>query len=235
MRADTDMDTAMDNFLPLYQAFDALFPIGAYTLSGGMETYTQKGIVKDKSTLLAYLKAQLYLLPYNDLGIAAKVAESGDFPLFDGLCTAMKQPCEIRLGSEKLCTRFLKAQNALFSYSLLEDYRKAIREGRCKGHYCVAVGLLLRSLALNRQESGLQKALELYCYSLLSAMVNHGVKLIPLGQMDGQTALFEAMGEIPAAVSKAVLAEFEELGVSGSGFDLRSMEHEALAGRLYIS
>ena len=225
----------MNSFLALCQAFDALFPIGSYTLSGGMETYTQKGIVKDKSSLLAYLKAQLYLLPYNDLGVAAQTARSGDFVLFDGLCAAMKQPCEIRLGSEKLCTRFLKAQEALFSYPLLIDYCRAIREGRCKGHYPVAVGLLIRSLGLKGAELALLQALELYCYSLLSAMVNHGVKLIPLGQMDGQSALFEAMDGILTAVSRAVSVEIEELGVSGGGFDLRSMQHEGLAGRLYIS
>jgi urease accessory protein len=75
----------------------------------------------------------------------------------------------------------------------------------------------------------------MYCYSLLSQAVNHAVKLIPLGQSDGQAALFEAMKLIPSAVEKAKAASIDELGVSGCGFDLRSMQHEGLHGRLYIN
>ena len=43
----------MDNigFLTLMQAFDSLFPIGAYAFSNGMETYVQRGIVTDKNSV----------------------------------------------------------------------------------------------------------------------------------------------------------------------------------------
>ena len=218
------------NRIALLQAFDPLFPTGAYTMSGGMETYTQKGLVRDKLTLVSFLKAQVYILPYSDLGICAKTAEGEDFILMDNLCAAMKQPFEIRIGSEKLCVRFLKAQEALCDYPSLSAYRQAIRLEKCRGHYPVAVGLFMRDL-----DAGLDEALELYCYSLLSQAVNHAVKLIPLGQSDGQSALFEALRLIPTAVQKARAASVDELGVSGCGFDLRAMQHETLQGRLYIN
>ena len=220
--------------IALLQAFDPLFPTGAYTMSGGMETYTQKGLVQDKLTLVAFLKAQLYILPYGDLGVCAKTAQGEDFLLMDSLCAAMKQPFEIRTGSEKLCARFLKAQEsargALCDYPSLAAYRSAIQQEKCRGHYPVAVGLFMRDL-----DADLDKALELYCYSLLSQTVNHAVKLIPLGQSDGQAALFEALRLIPAAVQKAMAASVDELGVCGCGFDLRAMQHETLYGRLYIN
>jgi len=230
----TVIDRAVYHRLALLQAFDPLFPTGAYTMSGGMETYTQKEIVQDRLTLLAYLKAQMYILPYSDLGVCAKTAEGEDFLLMDGLCAAMKQPFEIRGGSEKLCARFLKAQEgmhgALGDYPSLAAYRLAIRQKECQGHYPVAAGLFMRDL-----NAELDEALELYCYSLLSQTVNHAVKLIPLGQSDGQAALFEAMRLIPSAVQKARAAQVDELGVSGCGFDLRAMQHETLRGRLYCN
>jgi urease accessory protein len=120
--------------IALLQAFDPLFPTGAYTMSGGMETYTQKGLVHDKLTLVSFLRATLYVLPYGDLGVCAKTAEGEDFILMDNLCAAMKQPFEIRTGSEKLCARFLKAQEALCDYPPLAVYRQAIRQGKCRGH-----------------------------------------------------------------------------------------------------
>jgi len=224
------MDTTIESRIALLQAFDPLFPTGAYTMSGGMETYTQKGLVNDKLTLVSYLKALVYILPYGDLGVSAKTAQGEDFILLDNFCAAMKQPFEIRTGSEKLCARFLKAQDLLCDYPSLAAYRQAIRQTKCRGHYPVAVGLFMRDL-----NASLNEALELYCYSLLSQAVNHAVKLIPLGQSDGQAALFEAMRLIPGAVQKALSAAVDELGVSGCGFDLRSMQHETLHGRLYIN
>ena len=227
---DTGMDTTIESRIALLQAFDPLFPTGAYTMSGGMETYTQKGLVRDKSTLVLYLKAQVYILPYGDLGVCAKTALGEDFILMDSLCAAMKQPFEIRTGSEKLCARFLKAQEALCDYPSLAAYRQAVRQEKCRGHYPVAAGLFIRDL-----KASVNDALELYCYSLLSQMVNHAVKLIPLGQSDGQSALFEVVRLIPGAAQKAIAADVDELGVSGCGFDLRAMQHETLHGRLYIN
>ncbi|MDR0320726.1 MAG: hypothetical protein LBI28_04415 [Treponema sp.] len=230
MDTNTDIIITMNEMLPLYHAFDALFPIGAYTLSGGMETYTQMGIVCDKGTLNAFLNAQVYILPYSDLGIAAKAAEGMDFIYLDHLCAAMKQPHEIRTGSEKMCSRFLKIQSELADYPSLSAYRAEIAQGHCDGHYPVAVGLFIRDTGVPNGA-----ALEMYCYSILSLTVNHAVKLIPLGQSDGQSALFETLRLIPSAVQKALVVSIEDLGVSGCGFDLRSIQHETLKGRLYSS
>jgi urease accessory protein len=224
------MGTATSARIALLQAFDSLFPTGAYTMSGGMETYTQKGIVSDKASLAAFLRAQLYILPYSDLGVCAKTAQGEDFHLMDELCAAMKQPFEIRTGSEKLCLRFLKMQAELCDYPLLASYYSDIQQKKCAGHYPVALGLFISDL-----HADIDQSLEMYCYSLLSQAVNHAVKLIPLGQSDGQAALFSAMRLIPQAVQKAKAASIDELGVSGCGFDLRSMQHESLHGRLYIN
>jgi urease accessory protein len=230
MDMDTNTGITMNEMLPLYHAFDALFPIGAYTFSSGMETYTQKGIVRDKETLTAFLNAQIYILPYNDLGLAVKSAEGTDFIFLDHLCAAMKQPHEIRTGSEKMCSRFLKIQSELACYPSLSAYRAAIYEGNCDGHHPVALGLFIRDTG-----PPIVEALELYAYSALSLTVNHAVKLIPLGQPDGQSALFDALRLIPSAAQKALTLTVEDLGVSGAGFDLRSIQHETLKGRLYSS
>jgi urease accessory protein len=229
------MDTTIDSRIALLQAFDPLFPTGAYTMSGGMETYTQKGLVKDRDSLVSFLIAQLYILPYGDLGVCAKTAQGADFVRMDHLCAAMKQPLEIRTGSEKLCLRFLKMQESMShkmisGYPTLAEYYLSIQQKRCHGHYPVAIGLFIRDL-----KADIISALEMYCYSLLSQAVNHAVKLVPLGQSDGQSALFEAMRFIPPKVQEAKDVTIDELGVSGCGFDLRSMQHETLHGRLYIN
>ncbi|MCR5166678.1 MAG: hypothetical protein K6C13_05600 [Oscillospiraceae bacterium] len=216
--------------LKLMQALDSLFPIGAFTLSNGMETYTQKEIVTDGASLSAFLDAYLYTLPYNDGGFAAKAALGEDHRMLDKLCAASKSPYELRNGSSKLCTRFIKAEQALGNYSGLKKYAEDISAGVCGGYHCIAVGIFMRDIGIDMNEG-----LGMYFYSLLSSLVNHAVKLVPLRQLDGQKSLSESMEKIPCAVQKAIASEIYDLGISGGGFDLRSMQHEKLYSRIYIS
>lgn len=227
----TRTDTAMKaDILRLMQSLDALFPIGSYTLSNGMETYVQKGIVRDRESLEKHLRAYLHMLAFNDLAFAAKAYGGFDVKELDALCGAMKAPEELRIGSTKQCIRFLKLHTALDNYTELSKYREYIENGDCDGHYCIAMGIFIKEI-----NADIAEGLEMYCYSILSTMANHAVKLVPLGQLDGQKALFSVMGEIPEAVKRALAAETDEIGACGSGFDIRSMQHERLYSRLYIS
>ena len=216
--------------LSMMQALDSLFPIGTFTLSNGMETYTHKEIVKDKDSLEKFLSAYIYTLPTSDLGFAAKAAADHDKQTLDEICTAARSPYELRMGSRKLCARFIKAEQALGDYPKLSDYAQKISAGDCMGHHCIAVGLFISDT-----DTDIRTGLEMYCYSLLSSMANHAVKLVPLRQLDGQAALNNAMKLIPSVVEKALKAPEDELGISGFGFDMRSMEHEKLYTRIYIS
>ncbi len=217
-------------FLKLLQATDSLFPIGAYTLSCGMETYTDLGIVSNTESLSGFLDSYIYLLPYNDAGFAAKAAMGEDLIMLDELCAASRSPYELRNGSNKMCIRFMKAENSLGNYKLLDEYGKAISDGKCFGCFPVAMGLFIREIGID-----LKTGLEMYMYSLLSSMVNHAVKLVPLRQLEGQKCLAEASEKIPAAADKAAEVKFSELGTGSGGFDLRSMQHEKLYSRIYIS
>ena len=219
-----------NNLLKLVQSLDSLFPIGSYTLSNGMETYVQKNIVCDRKGLEKHLIAYLYMITFNDIAFAAKAHEGYDIKQLDALCSALKAPSEMRDGSIKQCIRFLKLHTELDEYPLLAQYKSYIEKGECDGHYCVAMGLFIKEINVD-----LFIALELYCYSILSTMSNHAVKLVPLRQLDGQKALFNIEKKIPDAVKRALTVCMEDIGASGCGFDIRSMQHEKLYSRLYIS
>lgn len=219
-----------NGYLKVLQAFDPLFPIGAYTMSNGLETYVQKGILHDENTLQKYLNAMLYTLPYSDLGFAAKAASGENFLTLDEICTASKSAYELRQGTNKLCRRFIKNVTALDIYPKLEQYSEYISGGKVYGCYPIAAGIFIGEVCENISEG-----LRAYCYSLLSAAVNHAVKLIPLRQLDGQRALYHALENIPGAVDVSLECELTELGCGGFGFDFRSMQHEGLYTRIYIN
>lgn len=159
------------SLLRLMQAFDPLFPIGAYTLSNGMETYVRMEKVRDRKTLEEFLHAYLSVLPYNETGFAAKAAQGYDITLLDSLCAASRSPFEIRTGSAKLCRRFIKTVEAAGSSPLLSLYGEKIRRGECCGCHCIAAGLYISDTGAD-----IKTGLSMYSYSLLAAMVNHAVK-----------------------------------------------------------
>lgn len=216
--------------LRVMQAFDSLFPAGAFTLSNGMETYTQKNIVRDRKSLSEYLEAYLYAMKRNDLAFAAKAASGYDISELDEICNASKIPYELREGSRKMCARFIKTQIQMDECRLLKEYMSRIENGLCTGHYCIASGLLIADSGAD-----IRTGLQMFCYSQLSSLVNHAVKLVPLRQGDGQAALAEIIKKIPDSADEAMAVDVNELGISGFGFDFRSMQHEKLYSRIYIS
>lgn len=66
-------------------------------------------------------------------------------------------------------------------------------------------------------------------------MVTNAVKCIPLSQTDGQQILYELQTTIENMVERVQALDESWLCVSTPLFDLRSMEHEHLYSRLYMS
>lgn len=226
----------MSAFLNMMQSVDAFFPVGAFTLSNGLETYVQQEVFESVRDLERYLEDYLYFFPENDLGIMALAWKCGMDPdkimELDQWTGAMKPAKEIREGSHKTGIRFLKAESKMHPEADggLESYRKLIREKKAYGYHPIALGLYAREIGLEEDT-----ALGMYAYSVISAIVNNAVKLVPLSQMEGQRVLGEQLERIEAAVERAKNMELDTLGASGASYDIRCMQHERLYTRLYMS
>ncbi|MCQ2090235.1 MAG: urease accessory protein UreF [Fibrobacter sp.] len=225
--------------LRMIQVCDSLFPIGAFTLSNGLETLIANKTITDGSSLEEYVSSFLSLLPYNDLGVmmlSYDHAHNMDFiKKLDIFSMALKAPEEVRTGSKKLCSRFLKIYREFegatdHSYPALDTYRDVVADGDCIGNHAIAVGLFANDIGLDKDE-----AASIYTYSLLNAIVTNGVKMIPLSQMVGQKILSLSQKKILLAVQQAATLQMDDLGVGGVGIDIASMKHEELYSRLYMS
>ena len=70
----TAMDTAMTEdmgFLGMMQSLDAFFPVGAFTLSNGLEDYVLRDRIQNGKDLENYIQGFLQIFPYSDLGIVS--------------------------------------------------------------------------------------------------------------------------------------------------------------------
>ena len=220
--------------LYMLQICDSLFPIGAFTLSNGLETYVQRGAVHSPETLAAYLADYLALAPYQELGVAALAmqyaSELENWQRLDRLYTACRAPMEVRQGSAKLCMRLIKAAEQIAPVESLREYRACIADGTCTGQHPIAVGLFAAAHKVKMQE-----ALSIYGYSLLSGLTTHAAKCVPLRQLEAQRVLRESFPRLLDAVQTALSVTEDEIGIGGPAFDILAMQHETLYSRLYMS
>jgi urease accessory protein len=225
------------NLLHLLHLADTALPIGGFSHSAGLETYVQAGIVHDKTTAFEFVAQQLSQnISYTDaafVSLAYDAVGSNDFDEIvhlDGTCNALKLPSEMRLASNKLGTRVLKIFNQQQSLPIAEQYMKHIQIRQAFGHYCIAFGLLAKELKIEKQD-----ALTGFFYNAATGIVTNSVKLIPLGQQDGQAILMSLFPLIDDLVQKCMQPDEDLIGYCCSGFDIRCMQHEQLYSRLYMS
>ncbi|VUX23676.1 urease accessory protein UreF [Blautia obeum] len=222
----------------LLQVNDALFPIGGYSHSYGLETYIQKGLVHDEDSAEEFIHKRLaYNFLYNEF-LAARLgwdhAVNGDLEAISRLEEIMeagKIPRETREASRKLGSRFIKTLSALgipYENSIFQEYREA-RKGKSV-HHAVAYGVFCGAAGISREE-----ALEHFLYAQTSAMVTNCVKTIPLSQSSGQKLLSGSYPLLQELTKQVTELGTEWLGLSGPGFDLRCMQHEGLYSRIYMS
>lgn len=224
----------------LLQLNDALFPIGSYTQSYGLETYVQQNRVTDKTSFKTYLQANLrYNLLYNDLLLvklayfAAKENDLDQLKYLDQLSSASKPAREIREASSKLASRLIKTMQSLNLTNVLPIYSvyvALVNNKELSGHYALCYGLLAAALELNYTAT-----LHCYAYAQISAVVNNGVKLIPLSQTTGQQLLFELHAELSESLAQLENLTINNFGRACPAFELRAMQHEQLYSRLYMS
>src|SRR5262249_46642014 len=78
-------------------------------------------------------------------------------------------------------------------------------------------------------------ALPAFLQSYVTNLVTAGIRLIPLGQTDGQLAIAELEEAILAAGAQAQKATIDDLGSAAFMVDLASMPHETQYTRLFRS
>lgn len=220
----------------LLQINDALFPIGGYSHSFGLETYIQKDIVTNGDKAKEYILSRINnSIKYTELlGIklayeSAKRGNINEILYIDEILTASKIPSEIRTASLKMGSRFAKTIKGCTSYFKTDIFEQYLNTAQ-NIHHITAYGVLCLSADID-----LHKALESFMFAQCSSMVTNCVKAIPLSQSQGQkilSSLFEDMGRI---VNEVQYLNDEDFCAACPGFDIRSMEHEDLYSRLYMS
>lgn len=225
----------------LLQINDALFPIGGYSHSYGLETYIQKDLVKDGKTAKDYIEHKLQysflyaeLLPARFAFEYAREQNMEKLVQLEQLSQASKLPKEIRLASNKLASRFIKTISKLnipYENTIFDMYLEHIKqEQEGVSNYAIVYGVFCAAVGIEKQVM-----LEHFLYAQTSAMVTNCVKSIPLSQTEGQKLLVASYSIFPTMLQSVEQLDETMLYLSNPGFDIRSMQHEFLYSRIYMS
>lgn len=221
----------------LLQLASAALPIGAFSHSLGLEAAVESGAVHDAAS------AERWIGDYLDLcwargdaplwlraHAAWETAEPGELQVLNDRLLAVRESSELLLEctqtghSLRLWLLALPAMPAL-----RPDQREALATLQPLA-YATAHALAARAL-------GLTPAIGLHSagWGLLENLVTAAVKLVPLGQTQGQAVLRRLALRLPTAVAQAMTTGEDTITHFAPMLAIRSAQHETQYSRLFRS
>ncbi len=227
----------IESFLSLLQFSDGLFPTGAYAHSMGLEWYVQAGTLKNaqeaRELVAGYLETTVKPTDAVMMLGARQSAESNNLKALlelDLRLDAMKAAAEQREASQQIGRQIARVAAALCRAPIIQRYFESIASGVTPGHQAIAFGVVGAALGWEPL-----RATEAYLYTSAVTMVSAAVKLIPLGQLEGQQILWSLHGLIADLANKVMDARPEDAWSFNPGLEIASMRHAKLEARLFRS
>lgn len=225
--------------LTLLQFADGLFPAGGFAHSFGLETYVQEGRVRDRAGLEAFVAAHLDSSagPCDAVAVAAAVrlARAGDLHAcvaLDARLDAMKCVPEFRAASRQMGRQTLRVAAALAEDGdrFAADLARAVDEGLTPGHHAVVFGAVVGRAGVDAAQ-----AAAAFLYATAALLVGAGLRLLALGQLDGQRVLAARRPRIARLAAAAARARAEDMWSFSPGLEIAGIRHATLDARLFRS
>jgi urease accessory protein len=210
------------------------YPIGAFSYSSGIEWAVEAGDVTDAATLERWLAVMIADgggfcdgVFFAHAHRAAAERDDKALRAVAELAAAFAPSRERHLETTAQGCAFLDATRAAWPTPAL-DRLLAVWDGAVALPVAVAVASAGHGIAL-------APALQAYLHALTANLVSAGVRLVPLGQTDGQRVLAALEPVVAATAARALTTPLDEVGGAAFRADLASMRHETQHTRLFRS
>ena len=199
--------------------FSPAYPVGAYSYSHGLEWAVEAGWVRDGDGLRRWTADLMHFgAGRSDAILLVRAMEADDPAPLAELAAALAPSAERLLETAAQGAAFARTTSAVWGLAVPAM------------PYPVAVGHAARLLGLPLRET-----VTLFVQGFAANIVSAGVRLVPLGQTEGQ-AISAALLPLAAAVADdALTSPVEAVGGSAVAADIAAMLHETQYSRLYRS
>jgi urease accessory protein len=219
--------------------FSPAMPIGAYSYSHGLEYAVEAGLVTDAPALRDYLDAALRhgtgQLDASLLCAAYRASRDGacegrslaDIAM---LAAAFRGTSELALESAAQGRALLTLLRRAWPAGALDALAALCRQQEVEPAHAVTVGVACAAHGLP-----LQPSVVAFLHGFAANLIFAGVRLIPLGQTDGQRLTAALEDTIRVVAADALAASLDDLGTACPMIDLCAIAHETQYTRLFRS
>jgi urease accessory protein len=210
------------------------YPVGAFAYSGGIEWAVEAGDIRDAGTLCGWLAAMIrHGSVFCDAAMfchAHRAALGGD----DAALAAVAELAAALVGSKE---RFLETTSQ--GQAFLQITQAAWPSPGLDRLIAVWNGPLAYPVVVAAACAGhgidLAPALLAFLHGVASNLISAGVRLIPLGQTDGQRVLAALETAIAETAMRAPTTVVDDIGAATLRADIAGMRHETQYTRLFRS
>jgi urease accessory protein len=210
------------------------FPVGAFSYSSGLEWVVEAGDITDAPSLQRWLivilgeggvfcDAALFANAHR----ASAGQDDAALRATAELAVALVPSRERHLETTGQGRAFVEAVRAAWPCDALDRFA-ALWDGAIAYPVAVAVTAAGHGVPL-------APALHAYLHAAAASLISAGVRLIPLGQTDGQRLLAALEPTIAAAAARAVATPLDDIGSAAFRADIATMRHETQYTRLFRS
>ena len=220
-------------FVHTLQLTDSFFPVGAFAYSDGLETAAATGRVHDVDSLAGWIDHFLHAVfaPCEGLALlkCMRAIENGDWAVVSALdeeLTALKPAAATRASSQSMGKRLLTTYAATVEDGSFEMTSGIA--GPCNAP--IAYAIVFAHRRIDRRE-----ALLGYGYMRLAGMISAGLRLIAIGQQQGQILLNKELDRLTEVTEQILQRETEPLRSFSPLMDVEQMNHHYLYSKLFRS
>jgi len=213
------------------------FPTGAYSYSHGIEWAVEAGYIHDRKSLVDWLEADLCYGSGRNEAIffieAWRSATDDDCERLlkiAELAAAFRSTSEFALETSQQATACLATLRRVWPDPNIESLSELLSDLRIAPVLSVVLGVRAAG-----EKISATLAVPAFLQSYLANLVTAGVRLIPLGQTDGQLGIAELEPAVLAVAAQAEQATIHDLGSAAFMVDLASASHETQYTRLFRS
>lgn len=205
--------------LTLAQWLSPAFPIGAFAWSHGIEQAIRDGQINDAGTLQAWLRSCLNQGGGRNDAIWLRLAAGpGDVIEIDARNRAFAPSAERLSETVRQGAAFVRTTNAVWGLDL-PQLTLPVATGR----------------AAHLMQLDIDACVLLYLQSFVSNLVSAALRLMPLGQTDGQRVLAALQADVIRVEAETRSAVPDDIFSNAFLSDIASMRHETLEPRLFQS